>query len=77
MGALSVSGPKYRIEAMGLKHILPVLFENARDLTRILGGSSDALPPGRAKAPTRRKSKPTLTRRPGVGIAAAPSSKNG
>jgi len=77
MGALSVSGPKYRIEAMGLKRILPVLFESARELTRILGGNVDALPRGPAKAPARRKSKPTTVRRSGVGVAAAPAPTHG
>jgi DNA-binding IclR family transcriptional regulator len=42
IGALSVSGPRYRIEALGVKRILPVLFKHARDLTRILGGNLDA-----------------------------------
>ena len=43
IGALSVSGPKYRIEARGLSCILPVLFKQARDLTRTLGGNADVL----------------------------------
>ena len=42
IGALSVSGPRYRIEALGVKRILPVLFKHARDLTRTLGGNPDA-----------------------------------
>ena len=42
IGALSVSGPRYRIEALGVKRILPVLFKHARDLTRNLGGNPDA-----------------------------------
>ena len=41
IGALSVSGPRYRIEALGVKRILPVLFKHARDLTRTLGGNPD------------------------------------
>ena len=43
IGALSVSGPKYRIEARGINSILPVLFKHARNLTRTLGGNEDAL----------------------------------
>lgn len=42
-GALSVSGPKYRIEALGVPRILPVLFKHARSLTRTLGGNPDAV----------------------------------
>jgi DNA-binding IclR family transcriptional regulator len=41
MGALSVSGPRYRIEALGVQSILPVLFRHARSLTRIMGGNAD------------------------------------
>jgi len=44
IGALSVSGPRYRIEAAGKKRILPVLFVHAGNLTRILGGNPDLLP---------------------------------
>jgi DNA-binding IclR family transcriptional regulator len=44
VGALSVSGPRYRIEESGVKRILPVLFKHARELTRILGGRVDAIP---------------------------------
>jgi hypothetical protein len=42
IGALSVSGPRYRIEAIGVQSILPVLFRHARDLCRVLGGDPDA-----------------------------------
>jgi len=42
IGALSVSGPRYRIEALGVHAILPVLFRHARNLTRTLGGNADA-----------------------------------
>jgi len=42
IGALSVSGPRYRIEAMGVHSILPVLFRHARNLCRVLGGDPDA-----------------------------------
>lgn len=41
-GALSVSGPRYRIEALGTARILPTLFESARDLSHALGWSGDA-----------------------------------
>jgi len=38
IGALSISGPRYRIEATGLKRLLPVLLKYGRELTRVLGG---------------------------------------
>jgi hypothetical protein len=41
IGALSVSGPRYRIEALGVQAIVPVLFRHARNLTRIMGGNAD------------------------------------
>ncbi len=42
IGALSVSGPRYRIEALGVNAILPVLFKHARGLSRTLGGNPEA-----------------------------------
>ena len=42
IGALSVSGPRYRIEALGVNAILPVLFKHARNLSRTLGGNPEA-----------------------------------
>jgi len=42
IGALSVSGPRYRIEAMGEDKIVPVLFKHARALTRTFGGDPNA-----------------------------------
>jgi DNA-binding IclR family transcriptional regulator len=42
IGALSVSGPRYRIEAMGVQSILAVLFRQARSLCRTLGGDPEA-----------------------------------
>jgi hypothetical protein len=36
-----VSGPRYRIEALGVLAILPVLFRHARNLTRIMGGNAE------------------------------------
>src|SRR5215203_1196757 len=41
VGALSVSGPRYRIEELGVKRVLPVLFKHAHALTRILGGDPE------------------------------------
>jgi len=41
IGALSVSGPRYRIEAAGESRIVPVLFKHARELTRTFGGNVD------------------------------------
>ena len=59
IGALSISGPKYRIEAMGTKSIVPVLFKHARDLTRILGGDPDVLPALTAKGSVKQKARAT------------------
>jgi len=42
VGAISVSGPRYRIESMGTAPVVAVLFEHARALTRTLGGNCDA-----------------------------------
>jgi DNA-binding IclR family transcriptional regulator len=42
VGALSVSGPLYRIEALGEAKILPVLFKHAQALTKTLGGDPSA-----------------------------------
>ena len=42
VGALSVSGPRYRIEELGVKRVLPVLFRHAHALTRTMGGNPDA-----------------------------------
>jgi DNA-binding IclR family transcriptional regulator len=38
VGALSVSGPRYRIEALGEAKIVPTLFKYAQTLTTTLGG---------------------------------------
>ena len=38
IGALSVSGPRYRIEALGEDAIVPVLFKHAQSLTKTFGG---------------------------------------
>jgi len=42
IGALCISGPRYRIEALGVQAVVPVLFRHARKLTRIMGGNEDA-----------------------------------
>ena len=41
VGALSVSGPRYRIEAAGEGRIVPILFKYAKELTRTFGGNVD------------------------------------
>jgi DNA-binding IclR family transcriptional regulator len=38
VGALNVSGPRYRIEELGEERIVPVLFKHAQALTRTFGG---------------------------------------
>jgi len=38
VGVISVSGPRYRIEALGESKVLPPLFKQAQALTRMLGG---------------------------------------
>lgn len=43
VGALAVSGPRYRIEALGLQPILRVLLRHAVGLTRDFGGDSSEL----------------------------------
>ncbi|TFZ05367.1 IclR family transcriptional regulator [Ramlibacter henchirensis] len=60
VGALNVSGPLYRIEALGEKRIVPALFKHAQALTRTFGGNPDApefagwnKPAGKGKAPPR------------------------
>ena len=49
VGALTVSGPKYRLEAAGVERILPVLFRHASELTRVLGGDPAMFPVVKAK----------------------------
>ena len=41
VGALSISGPRYRLEAVGEAKIIPVLFKYAKELTRTFGGVVD------------------------------------
>jgi DNA-binding IclR family transcriptional regulator len=56
VGALNVSGPRYRIEALGEAKIVPVLFKHAHALTRTFGGDIRApafsgwIKPARGKA---------------------------
>lgn len=40
-GALTVSGPRYRIEEMTVEEILPVLYKHASELTRQFGGNPE------------------------------------
>jgi len=42
VGALNVSGPRYRLEALGEQRIVPVVFEHAKALTRMFGGDPGA-----------------------------------
>jgi DNA-binding IclR family transcriptional regulator len=42
VGAVSVSGPRYRIETLGEAKIVPVLFKHAQALTRTFGGDPDS-----------------------------------
>jgi DNA-binding IclR family transcriptional regulator len=42
VGALSVSGPRYRIDELGAAGIVPVLFRHAQLLTRVMGGDASA-----------------------------------
>jgi len=42
VGAISVSGPRYRIEALGKEKIVPPLFKYARELTATFGGNPAA-----------------------------------
>ncbi len=53
IGALSISGPRYRIEAE-LERLLPPLLKYGRELTRVLGGDPSALVfPGLPRRSTR------------------------
>jgi len=51
-GALTVSGPRYRIDALGVDPILRILFKHARNLTTTLGGD-----PASLKTPVRERRK--------------------
>jgi len=43
-GALTLSGPRYRIEQLTAEQVLPILFKEARDLTRVFGGNPEVFP---------------------------------
>ena len=81
VGALSVSGPRYRIESLGEAKIKPVLFKHAQALTRTFGGDINApefagwLASARSKGSAARKAaastdnKPAAKRRvPGTAV---------
>jgi DNA-binding IclR family transcriptional regulator len=66
-GSVAISGPRYRIEELTAEKVLPVLFREARELTRTFGGNPDVFPqadpkggyprlwgPARASAPSRK-----------------------
>jgi len=59
VGALAISGPRYRLEAIGLGPILPVLFNHAIELTGVLGGDAEFLV---RAAPKRKSTKRQLAR---------------
>lgn len=57
VGALSVSGPRYRIEALGEDSIVPVLFEHAQALTQTFGGDPNAPEFGGWRKPAKGKAR--------------------
>jgi DNA-binding IclR family transcriptional regulator len=72
VGAVSLSGPRYRIEALGEAKIVPVLFKHAQTLTRTFGGDPDAAEfAGWNKKAARKAAKPAA--RPGASGSAAKS----
>jgi len=56
VGALTVSGPKYRLEGGGVERILPVLFRHASELTRVLGGDPTVFPRPKSKRRSTKRS---------------------
>jgi DNA-binding IclR family transcriptional regulator len=44
VGALTISGPRYRLEELGVQPALPVLFACAKKLAAVFGGSPDWYP---------------------------------
>ena len=46
LGALAVSGPKYRMERLPPERLLPLLLGEARELSLALGGDAERLPRG-------------------------------
>ncbi len=71
VGALSISGPRYRIEALGEDAILPVLFKHAQALTRTLGGD-----PASPAFSGWRRAAPADVRKKGSPAAAAKASRS-
>jgi hypothetical protein len=56
VGALAVSGPRYRMEATGVAPILRVLLQHASQLTKAFGGDTEIFaeaPGARQRAPKR------------------------
>ena len=54
-GALAVSGPRYRIEALGVNPILRVLLKHACQLTNAFGGDTEDLAAALASLERRQK----------------------
>jgi DNA-binding IclR family transcriptional regulator len=54
-GALAVSGPRYRIEALGVNPILRVLLKHACQLTNAFGGDTEDLASALASLERRHK----------------------
>jgi DNA-binding IclR family transcriptional regulator len=44
VGAVALSGPRYRFDERLVERALPILFTHARELTRVFGGNPDAFP---------------------------------
>jgi len=44
-GALTISGPRYRMEDLSSDKVLPILFKEARELTRAFGGNPEVFSP--------------------------------
>ncbi|CAN5775479.1 IclR family transcriptional regulator [soil metagenome] len=71
MGALSVSGPRYRLEELGEARIVPVLFKYAKELTRTCGGNPDDpsfsgwhLPEAKRRGAASKAAKPAAAKSP-------------
>jgi DNA-binding IclR family transcriptional regulator len=69
VGALNVSGPRYRIEALGEERIVPVLFVQAHALTRMFGGDPAAF--GGWQLPTAAPAKASTRKAKGAAKRAA------
>jgi DNA-binding IclR family transcriptional regulator len=71
IGALNVSGPRYRIEALGEERIAPVLFRHAQALTKTMGGDASVFAglrqPARSSPAPRRAAKGAPGKRSTVG----------